>query len=142
MTPRIGAGLVLAVGSAAALNWGFFVQHGAAGELPSLSLRRPLRSLASLFTNLRWLTGFLVGIGGWGLYIVALALAPLSLVQAASAGGIGVLVLLVARSGNARLVPREWFGVALALLGLLLLGLSLGGHGVAERAGAVVAISC
>ena len=95
MTPKIGAGLALAVGSAFALNWGFFVQHRAAAKLPPLTVRRPLRSLRMLFSNLRWLRGFAVGIGGWVLYVAALALAPLSLVQAASAGGIGVLALLV-----------------------------------------------
>ena len=50
-----------ALGSALALNWGFFVQHGAAGSLPPLTVRRPLHSLRLLFANRRWLAGFLVG---------------------------------------------------------------------------------
>jgi hypothetical protein len=84
MTWRLAAGLVLALASAAALNWGYYAQHGAASSLPPLSVRRPLRSLASLFGNRRWLIGFWTGIGGWVLYVVALTLAPLSLVQACS----------------------------------------------------------
>lgn len=126
MSPRLLAGLALALGSAGALNWGFFVQHGAAAALPPLSVRHPLRSLAALFSTPRWLVGFVTGLGGWALYIAALALAPLSLVQAVSAGGIGLLALLVWRSG-ARLSRRELTGVALSVCGLLLLGLSLAG---------------
>ena len=128
MSVRVGAGLGLALGSAAALNWGFFLQHGAAASLPPLSLRRPLASLRALFTSLRWLAGFGVGIGGWGLYIAALALAPLSLVQAASAGGIGLLTLLVWRVGGVRLGARELRGVAVSILGLGLLAASLSGQ--------------
>jgi hypothetical protein len=125
VTPELLGGLVLALASACALNWGYFVQHGVAAMLPPLSLRRPLASLRLLFGHLRWLVGFLVGIGGWVLYVAALALAPLSLVQAASAGGIGVLALLVGRGG---LGQNERRGVAVSIAGLALLGASLAGH--------------
>ena len=37
MSPSVGGGLALALGSAAALNWGFLTQHGAASALPPLS---------------------------------------------------------------------------------------------------------
>jgi hypothetical protein len=123
-------GLLLALGSALALNWGFFVQHGAAGSLPPLSLRRPARSLRLLFANPRWLVGFLVGLGGWALYVGALRLAPLSLVQGVAAGGLGILALLVWLSpGAARPGRREQAAVAVSVLGLVLLAVSLAGQG-------------
>jgi hypothetical protein len=121
---RLAAGLILALLSTAALSYGFYLQHGAACELPELSLRRPVRSLRSLFTHWRWLVGFLVGLGGWGLYIVALGFAPLSLVQATSAGGVGVLALL-AWLGGSRLTRPDRIAVGASVGGLLLLGLSL-----------------
>ena len=127
MTFRLAGGLLLALGSAGALNWSFFAQHGAVASLPQLSVRRPLRSLHLLFSNRRWLAGFATGIGGWALYVAALALAPLSLVQAVSAGGIGLLALLVWLGGVA-LTRRELAGVAIAVAGLALLGASLAGH--------------
>jgi hypothetical protein len=126
-------GLALALVSAVALNWGFFAQHGAASELPPLTLRRPVASLVSLIRDLSWLLGFLAGVGGWVLYVAALALAPLSLVQAASAGGIAVLALLVQRSGDV-VSRREWTGVAIAGAGLGLLALSLAGGTVPAQA--------
>src|SRR5436305_7250708 len=72
--PVIGAGLALAVGSAIAIGGGYSLQHSSASQLPPLTLRRPLRSLALLFRSGRWAVGFLAGIGGWVLYVVALRL--------------------------------------------------------------------
>jgi hypothetical protein len=145
VTQHLATGLGLALASTAALNWGFFVQHGAAARLPRLALRRPLASLRLLFGEARWLTGFLVGIVGWGLYVAALALAPLSLVQAVSAGGIGLLALLVSRATP--LSQRDWLGVAVSVAGLALLAASLGAssahssHGSWEAVAAWVLLS-
>ena len=122
MSSSTAAGLVLALGSTAALNWGFFTQHGAAGAMPPLSVRRPIASLRLLAASRRWLAGFLVGLVGWALYIGALKLAPLSLVQAVSAGGLGLLALLQRPS------RREWWAVGVAMAGLVLLAVSLAGR--------------
>jgi len=127
MTPQLIAGLALALVSSAALNWSYLVQHGAAAELPPLRLRHPVRSLRSLFSDLTWVIGFVTGIGGWVLYVTALWLAPLSLVQATSAGGIGLLALLVQRRSGERLPRRDWIAVGVAVAGLVLLGISLAG---------------
>jgi hypothetical protein len=133
----VGAGLALALVSAFALNWGWLAQHGAAQGLPPLTLGRPLRSLRSLFADRAWLVGFVVGIAGWVFYVAALALAPLSLVQATSAGGIGILAALAHRRGH----DVEWPAVCVAVTGLTLLGISLAGgnaHGSSASAGPIV----
>jgi hypothetical protein len=117
-------GLGLALLSTAALSGGFYLQHTAAGGLPPLSLRRPAASLAALLRSWPWLAGFVIGLGGWACYIAALRFAPLSLVQATSAGGVGLLALLV-RIGGGRLSGRECLAVAGSVGGLVLLGLSL-----------------
>lgn len=124
----LAGGLLLALASTFALNWGWVAQHGAAAALPPLTLRRPVHSLALLFRNLRWFLGFAVGIGGWALYIAALRLAPLSLVQAVSAGGIAVIAVLARVRGR-----RELGAVGLGVLGLALLGVSLAGSTAAGR---------
>jgi hypothetical protein len=120
----LAAGLVLALLSTAALSWGFYIQHAVSGGLPPLTVRHPAASLCALFGNWRWLAGFGAGLGGWALYIAALRLAPLSLVQATSAGGVGLLALLV-RFGGGRLSGRERAAVAASVGGLLLLALTL-----------------
>ncbi|HXR12835.1 MAG TPA: hypothetical protein VN770_11105 [Gaiellaceae bacterium] len=128
----IAAGLALAVVSAVAIGGGYALQHSTASRLPRLTLRRPLHSLASLLRSRRWAIGFFGGIAGWALYVEALRLAPLSLVQAASAGGIGVLAF-----GGARLSRAERIGVGAALAGLMLLAVSVGSHPPTGRGNAV-----
>ena len=125
-------GLLLAVASTVAINGGYALQHDAASVLPPLTLRRPLQSLLALFCTPRWLVGFLAGLGGWALYVVALRLAPLSLVQAAAAGGVAVLAV-----GGGRLTRSEWAGVGAAVAGLALLGASLGSHTGSARGSAL-----
>jgi drug/metabolite transporter (DMT)-like permease len=71
--------------------------------------------------------GFATETGGWLIYVAALRLAPLSLVQAVSASGIAVLALLAVRGHPSLLRRHEQLAVALALIGLVLLALSLVG---------------
>jgi hypothetical protein len=123
----LAAGLALALLAAGALNIGFFVQHGATNTMVALSLRRPVRSARLLVTNRQWMLGYATGWIGWGIYIAALSLAPLSLVQAVAAGGVGVLAVLAHRFGTP-LEPRERLGAAVAVGGLVLLGVSLTAH--------------
>ena len=122
MSGATAVGLLLGLASAGAIGGGFALQHRGASVLPRLSLRRPLWSLLALGGRPVWLAGFALGLAGWAAYVVALRLAPLSLVQAASAGGLVVLVLAGGRPSR-----RERTGAAAALVGLVLLGLSLSG---------------
>jgi hypothetical protein len=121
----LAGGLLLALASTLALNWGWVAQHEAASALPPLTLKRPVQSLSLLFRNRAWAIGFFTGIGGWALYVVALALAPLSLVQAVAAGGVG-LIAYFARARGATLTRPQLLAAGLSVLGLLLLGASLG----------------
>jgi hypothetical protein len=120
---RLAMGLVLALLSTAALSYSAYLQHTVSGTLPTLALRRPVSSLSALFRSWPWLAGFVTGLSGWALYIAALGLAPLSLVQATSAGGVGLLALFVRLSGGHLLRP-ERVAVAMAVASLLVLGLS------------------
>jgi len=122
---QIALALVLTIISACALNLGYLLQHDVASSLPPLSLRRPIASLRSLLVERRWLLGFGVQVGGFVLYVIALALAPLSLVQATAAGGIGILAIMVARITHVPLTRREQAGAAVSVVGLALLGISL-----------------
>jgi drug/metabolite transporter (DMT)-like permease len=122
---QIALALVLTLVSACALNLGYLFQHEVASDVPPLSLRRPIASLRSLLVRKRWLLGMGVQAAGFVLYVVALALAPLSLVQAAAAGGIGILAIMVSRITHVRLTRREQIGAAVSVVGLALLGLSL-----------------
>jgi hypothetical protein len=83
----------------------------------------------------------MVGVGGWALYILALRLAPLSLVQTVSAGGLALLAVLAQRAEGARLPRREWVGVALAVVGLVFLSVSLAGGSSSSASGSWQAVT-
>jgi hypothetical protein len=133
---RIALALVITVISACCLDIGYLLQHDVAAKVPALSLRRPIASLRSLVGNRRWLAGIGVEAFGWLLYVGALALAPLSLVQATAAGGIGILAIMVSRFTHVPLTSGERIGAAVSVVGLALLGVSLlGDHGTGTAAG-------
>jgi len=141
MTPAIAIALLLALGSTGLVNMAYLREYAAASALPPLSLRRPITSLGALLGNRRWLGAFAMETGGFALYVAALALAPLALVQSVGAGGIGLLALGSARMSARPLSGREACGAVIAVLGLLLLALSLiGGHTQSAR-GSVIAIA-
>jgi hypothetical protein len=126
--------LLLALASTALTNVAYLREHDAAAALPALSLRRPLHAVQALLSDRSWLIGFALESGGFALYVVALALAPLTLVQSISAGGIGVLAFVSARMRRQRLGRHELTGVLVSMLGLLALAASLAG-GTGEGTG-------
>lgn len=134
----IGLALLATLVSACALNLGYLLEHRAVRAMPALSGRRPYRSLRLLLGSRDWRTGFAVEAGGWVLFVLALALAPLALVQATAAGGIGILAVLSVRLTGVPLSSSERLGVAISITGLVLLGISLaGGHAEGGNAGSV-----
>jgi hypothetical protein len=136
----LAVGLTLALATAVAFNWSWVTQHSAAAQLPPLRVRQPVVSLRRLFAHRQWVAGFSTGLAAWIFYVVALRLAPLSLVQAASAGGFGVLGFFAQRAAGEPLPRREWIAVGVAAAGLALLGLSLLGTSETGGAGAPVAV--
>jgi hypothetical protein len=129
------AGLVLAFASAVVINLAYLRQHDAAAGLPALSVRHPVHSIGLLFGDRAWLLGFGMESGGFLLYVAALALAPLSLVQSIAAGGIGVLAFASARMAKRPLTRVEMGGVLLSVLGLAALAVSLAGGKAKEGGG-------
>jgi hypothetical protein len=133
-------GLVLALASAMLINLAYLREHDAAADLPVLSMRRPVQSARLLLGDRSWLLGFAMETGGFLLYVAALVLAPLSLVQAISAGGIGILAFASARMARRKLAGRELAGVLLSVFGLAALAFSLVGGTAKEGNGEIVPI--
>jgi hypothetical protein len=104
-------GLILALGCAAFSGVAQLCKHRGAVAAPDVAMRRPLRSTAGLFRSRWWLIGFGLAFLGWCLYVAALSLAPLSVVQTAIAGGLALLAF----------PARRWFGLAVGRrIGLVL----------------------
>ena len=132
--------LPLALASTALINVAYLREHDAAAQLPALSMRRPIQTARILVGDRAWLVGFMLETAGFAIYVVALALASLALVQSVGAGGVGILAYVSAKIGRRRLTRRELGGSIVATAGLTLLGISLLGGSDPGTDGDVVAI--
>jgi drug/metabolite transporter (DMT)-like permease len=139
MTLQIG--ILLALLCAFATNLGFLFKHRGACAAPDVSMRHPVRSAADLFRSKWFAVGMLVAVGAWCLHVGALALAPLSLVQALISGGLVFLTVLAERYFGCAVGTRQWIGVGLTALGLVLLTVTLpsgtGAHSSYSTAGMI-----
>jgi drug/metabolite transporter (DMT)-like permease len=118
-------GILLALLCALATNLGFLFKHRGACAAPDVSMRHPVRSAVGLFRSKWFAIGMLVAVGAWSLHVAALALAPLSLVQALISGGLVLLTVLAERFFGCTVGTRQWIGVGLTALGLVLLAVTL-----------------
>jgi hypothetical protein len=118
-------GIALALACAAMANLSMLCKHRGACEAPEISLRSPLRSAAALFQSRWWTIGFAVATAAWVLHVAAMAVAPLSLVQAVIAGGLVLIAYPATRYFGHTLSRREWAGLALAAAGLGFLALTV-----------------
>src|SRR5215218_5607371 len=111
-------GVAAAVASAVATNVGFLLRHRGAVAAPEVDPFHLLRSAIGLFRSKWWTIGYAVAVVAYGLHVGALALAPLSVVQAALAGGIVLLGVIAERFFGAKLRKKEWAGLVLTGVGL------------------------
>jgi drug/metabolite transporter (DMT)-like permease len=121
----IQLGILLSLFCALATNVGFLLKHRGACAAPAVSLKHPLASAIGLFRSKWFALGMLVALGAWSFHVAALALAPLSLVQAVISGGLVFLTVMAERFFGCTVGTRQWAGVGLTALGLVLLAATL-----------------
>jgi hypothetical protein len=117
-------GLLLALGCALMANVALLCEHRGAVRAREVSFRHPLRSAAALFSSRWWTIGFAIAFIAWGLHVAALAIAPLSMVQAVIAGGLALLALPARLLFGISLGRRELLGLGLSAAGLAFLALT------------------
>ena len=139
MTVQIG--ILLALLCAFFTNLAFLFKHRGACAAPDVEWKHPVRSAKGLFKSKWFAIGMGVAVGAWLFHVAAMALAPLSLVQAVISGGLVFLAVLAERVFGFELGRRQWTGVALTALGLALLAITLpgtdGAHASYSHAGMV-----
>jgi drug/metabolite transporter (DMT)-like permease len=137
----LNLGILLALGCAIATQLGFLYKHRGANEAPQVDIRHPLASGKSLFLSKWFAVGMGIACGAWLLHVVALALAPMSVVQAVLSTGVVMLAVLAERIFGFNVGPRQWAGVAMTATGLLLLIVTLpaanGAHSAYSLAGMI-----
>ena len=137
----LNLGILLALTCAVATQLGFLYKHKGANAAPQVCMRHPLRSARELFRSRWFAIGMAVATGAWFFHVAALAFAPLSVVQAVLSTGVVILAVLADRLFGFKVGPRQWLGVAMTALGLLLLVITLpastGAHSAYSVAGMV-----
>ncbi len=126
-------GIALALGCAATANVAMLCKHRGANQAPTVCIKSPMKSAAALFRSRWWTIGFAVAAIAWVFHVAAIAVAPLSLVQAVIAGGIVLLAFPAERYFGCKLGRREWTGLGLAAVGLGFLAVTVpASHGDAS----------
>ncbi len=126
-------GILLALLCAFASNLAFLYKHRGACEACAVDIRHPLRTAHSLWSQRWFAIGMLVGLGAWLLHVAAISLAPLSVVQAVLSGGLVLLAVMADRLFGFKVGPRQWWGLGMTCVGLILLGITLpASHGASS----------
>src|ERR1700759_724169 len=110
MSVSVEIGLLLALATALASIVGFLYKHRGAVDAPDVEWSRPVRSSLVLFRAPAYTLGVIIATAGWGLHVGALALAPISLVQATIAGGLVLLTVIAEPFFGHKVSRREWIG--------------------------------
>ena len=113
---------------------GMVMQKIAADRLPRLGLAlRQGEVYRAFMRSPLWLGGFGVTTTGWVFFLVAIANAPVSIVQPVLGFGLALLAVFSVVFLHERLRATEWAGIVLMMAGVVLLGVS--GAGEARAAG-------
>ncbi len=118
-------GIALALVCSFATNLAFLYKHRGACAAPLVDVRHPLRTARGLYASKWFAIGMAIAFGAWLLHVAALALAPLSVVQAVLSTGVVLLAVTAEAFFGFKVGPRQRWGVGLTAAGLLLLVLTL-----------------
>src|SRR4051812_34475744 len=115
--PVVILGIAAAVGASLLYNASIALQALEARKVPPEHSLRP-SLIGRLVRNKRWLGATALGLIGWPLEIVALLLAPLTVVQPCLASGLILLLWLGAKKLGEAPGRREWMAVAAIVIGV------------------------
>jgi multidrug transporter EmrE-like cation transporter len=117
----IQLGILLALVCAFVSNLGFFFKHRGACECAKVDIRHPFRTARNLYSSKWFAIGMAIATSAWIFHVAALAMAPISVVQVVLAGGVVMIGVMAQRLFGVHVGRRQWWGLALTCLGLILL---------------------
>ena len=127
-------GIACALACALTTNLGFLYKHRGACAAPTVDFRRPFWTGRQLFSSKLFTIGMIIACVSWVFHIGAMAMVPLSVVQAVLAGGVVMLAIMAERAFGLKIGKRQWMGLGMTAAGLVLLGISLPAvHGAHSR---------
>jgi drug/metabolite transporter (DMT)-like permease len=129
MTAGPGYGIGVAALATTSYNVGLIFEKRALGRLPAIDARHAIALLRTVLLDSAWVIGFALMACGLGLQVVALTLAPISVVQPVLGSGVVILVLLSGIVLRERLGRLELGCVAAVVVAIAAIALSAAGAG-------------
>jgi drug/metabolite transporter (DMT)-like permease len=121
----VETGIALALVAALIANLASLFKHRGAQHVAPVQIRRPLRSARDLAGSRWFAAGWGLAAAAWLLHVAALSMAPISLVQAALAGGAVTLAVMSQRFFGSPVERRQWLALLLGGAGLALLAVTV-----------------
>lgn len=117
--------LLVAVAGSVLINLAIYLQKKAVLDLPEVKAKLSWTLVKAFITNRPWLIAQVANVSGFALYMVALALAPVSIVEPIIASGVIIPALLAMRNLGEKPRTLDFVGMGLSILGVILIALSL-----------------
>lgn len=131
MTAGPGLGIAVAAVATTSYNVGLILEKRALRRLPPIDARRAVALLRTVLLDPAWMIGFALMSCGLGFQVVALTLAPVSVVQPVIGSGVVILVVLsavVLRERLGRLELGCVLAVVVAISAIALSATGAAGH--------------
>ena len=124
MDISIELGILFALLCAFFTNLAYLFKHRGAVAAPPVDIRHPVASAAGLFRSRWFAIGWLVAVVAWIFHVLALAMAPLSVVQVLLAAGLVLLAVMADRLFGFTIGKRQWAGLTAMAVGMGLIAIT------------------
>jgi len=122
---KLAIGAIMALVATVLTNYSNFLQKRQLELLPRIGQEKVLKTVKAFLSCRPWLAAQGVQIGGAWIHNVAVAFAPLSVVQPINAAGICLLVFLAITRLKEKASVVDWIGIISIVGGVLMLGVTL-----------------
>jgi multidrug transporter EmrE-like cation transporter len=117
--------IACAIAGALTLNYAIYLEKKAVVNLPTVEFKSPWQTTKAFISNKPWIWAQAVNITGFVLYSVALALAPVSIIEPIIASGVVLLAYLAIKHLGETPRRIDYAAMGMSVLGVALIGVSL-----------------
>ena len=121
MNSQLLTPVIIALIGTVTLNVGFVLQKSQADQLPSFTKQTIKESLRAVLKCQKWILGTLLTSFGWIMFLLAISIAPLTVIAPLNNAGVIVLALIAIVYLNEKLAVFEWVGFVVILLGVVII---------------------
>jgi len=119
-------GIVFSVLASACFSLSNLLEKVAVDRMPAISPGRAVHMFHMLRSSNLWLAGFIAGVVAVVLMTIGYSLTPIAIVQSIFGAGLVILVVVPRVVLHESIAGKEWVGLGVILLAVLLVSISLG----------------